>query len=165
MPDVKRILVPTDFSTTSEIAFRYAIDLGRTHGASIHLLHVLEPTSPGAAYPEVFSVEPPALRAPAIDEVMRRLEAMRALSAAARVTTTTEVRVGRPTDDILGVAAARGTDLVVMGTHGRRGVAHLLLGSVAEHVVRAAPCAVLTLREASRVGQLVAQDVGPAVQQ
>ena len=159
MPDVKRILVPTDFSTTSEIAFRYAVDLGRTHGAAIHLLYVLESPSPAAAYPDGFSVDPPRLRAPAIDDAMRRLEAMRTVSAAARVTTTTEVRVGRPTDDILGVAAARGTDLIVMGTHGRRGVAHLLLGSVAEHVVRAAPCAVLTLREASRVGQLVAQAV------
>jgi hypothetical protein len=70
---------------------------------------------------------------------------------AARVTTTTHAQVGQPSRTIVDVAKSRGTDPIVMGTHGRSGFAHFVLGSVAARVVRTAPCAVLTVREASRV--------------
>jgi nucleotide-binding universal stress UspA family protein len=163
MPDVKRILMPTDFSPVSEIAFRYAIDLGRKWGAAVHLLHVLDPPS-SSAYPEGFIAEPPGLHAAAIDEPSHRLKHMLAVSAAAGVTTTLEVRVGRPVRTILDAASARGSDLIVMGTHGRGRVVQLFLGSVAEGVVRSAPCPVLTVREASRVADLMMQDAGVAQQ-
>ena len=68
----------------------------------------------------------------------------------------TEVIVGKPARVIADVARAQGTDLIVMGTHGRTGFAHLMLGSVAERVVRIAPCAVLTVPEASRTADQVA---------
>jgi nucleotide-binding universal stress UspA family protein len=163
MPDVKRILVPTDFSSASDLAFRYALELAARQGATLHLLHVIDESSLAAAFPDGFYVEPPGLRAQAIDEALRRLKIMLATCAETRVTTTTEVRVGRPSATIVDVAASRGTDLIVMGTHGRSGFAHFVLGSVAERVVRTAPCAVLTVRDTAKIadsmmaGELTAQ--------
>lgn len=159
MPDIKRVLVPTDFSAASDIAFRYALDLAAKQQATLHLLHVVDEASLTAAYPDGFYVERPGLRAQVIDDAADRLKGMLAASAAARVTTTTEVRVGRPPRVIVDVAASRGTDLIVMGTHGRSGFAHLMLGSVAERVVRTAPCAVLSVRDTSRVGDLIAEEL------
>ena len=156
MPEIKRVLVPTDFSPASDIAFRYAVDLAARQGATMHLLHVVEESSLAAAYPDGFYVEPPNLRAQVIDESLRRLKAMVATCAEAQITTTTETQVGRSSRTIVDVAKSRGTDLIVMGTHGRSGFAHFVLGSVAERVVRTAPCAVLTVRETSRVAEIVA---------
>jgi nucleotide-binding universal stress UspA family protein len=158
MPDIKRVLVPTDFSPASDIAFRYALDLAGKQHATLHLLHVIEESSIAAAYPDGFYVEPPGLRAQVIDEGIRRLKDMLAACVTARVTTTTEVRIGRPSRTIVDIATSRGTDLIVMGTHGRSGFAHLMLGSVAERVVRTAPCAVLTVRETSRVADLMSEE-------
>ena len=158
MPDIKRVLMPTDFSPASDIAFRYALDLAGNQHATLHLLHVIEESSFAAAYPDGFYVEPPGLRAQVIDEAILRLKEMLAACVTARVTSTTEVQVGRPSRTIVDIAKSRGTDLIVMGTHGRSGVAHFVLGSVAERVVRTAPCAVLTVRETSRVADLVADE-------
>jgi nucleotide-binding universal stress UspA family protein len=162
MPDIKRVLVPTDFSPASDIAFRYAVDLAQRHGASIHLLHVVEESSLAAAYPDGFYVEPPGLRAQAIDEAIGRLKEMLAIAIAVRITTTTEVQVGRAAATIADVAGTRGIDLIVMATHGRSGIAHLVMGSVAEHVVRIAPCAVLTVRDHSRIADAIALSAAEA---
>ena len=78
--------------------------------------------------------------------------------AALPVPATIEVAVGRPARVIIETATNRGTDLIVMGTHGRSGVAHLVLGSVAERVVRTAPCAVLTVRDTSRIADAIATE-------
>jgi len=146
MSRVKRLLVPTDFSATSEIAFNYALDMAARDGASIHLLHVIEDASFAAAYPDGLYVELPGLRDQLIGEAQKRLDAVAAVCAAAKVEAATQVIVGRPSDAITAEANTRGTDLIVMGTHGRGGLAHLLLGSVAERVVRSAACPVLIVR-------------------
>lgn len=139
-----RILVPTDFSGPSDAALEYARTFARTFGGALHLLHVTSHTGiapHGAGDPR--DREPAALkqlRDRITDEDRRR-----------RLT----VRVAEgsdPADKIIRYACTGPVDLIVMGTHGRTGVAHLLMGSVAEHVVRTAPCPVLTMREAPRPG-------------
>ena len=158
MSRVKRLLVPTDFSATSEIAFNYALDMAARDGASIHLLHVIEDASFAAAYPDGLYVELPGLRDQLIGEAQKRLDAVAAACAAAKVEAATQVIVGRPSDAITAEANTRGTDLIVMGTHGRGGFAHLMLGSVAERVLRTAQCPVLIVRDTSRAADIIAAD-------
>jgi nucleotide-binding universal stress UspA family protein len=155
MPQIKRILVPTDFSYTSDLALGYAIDLADKYGASIHLVHVVEAMNFMAAYPDGFFAEVPALRSRLMSDAETRLGAAASRCAAASLAVTTEVTEGRPARMIVQQATDRGTELIVMGTHGRSGVAHLLLGSVAEHVVRTAPCPVFTVRDTARVADAV----------
>jgi universal stress protein A len=151
MPQIKRILVPTDFSHPSDVAVTYAIDLACKYRASIHLVHVMEEMNFMAAYPDGFFAEIPALRDKLRGEAESRLlEAARRCSAVG-IQTTTQVADGRPARVISEQALERGIELIVMGTHGRSGVAHFLLGSVAEHVVRTAPCPVFTVRDTARV--------------
>ena len=156
MPTIRRVLAPTDFSPASDIAFRYALHLAAREGAAIHLLHVVEEPIAAGSYPDGFYTYAPALRAQVIDEAIARLNTVLGSCAIAGVETTTEVLVGKPARVIADVARERGTDLIVMGTHGRTGFAHLMLGSVAERVVRIAPCAVLTVPQTSRTADQVA---------
>lgn len=163
MPDIKRILVPTDFSTISDLAVSYAIDLATRYGASIHLVHVVEEMYFGSAYPDGFFAELPAVRARLIEEAETRLTQAAARCQAAGLAVTTQVAEGRPARIIASMATNRGADLIVMGTHGRSGVAHLVLGSVAEHVVRTAPCPVFTVRDTARVADTLADQTRRAV--
>ena len=158
MSAIKRMLVPTDFSPASDIAFTYALDMAGRQGCGIHLLNVMDDASYAAAYPDGFYSELPAVREEVIEEANSRLNAMAERCKAAGIAATMEVAIGRPARVIVETASARGTDLVVMGTHGRSGVAHLLLGSVAERVVRTAPCAVLTVRDTSRIADILAAE-------
>ena len=158
MPEFKRILLPTDFSATSEIAFNYVLDLAPRKASSVHLLHVIDDASVATAYPDGFYVELPGIRAQLAQEATRRLEEMVECCAGRGVAATASVGVGRPATLILETATNSGTDLIVMGTHGRTGLAHLMLGSVAERVLRVAPCPVLTLRDTARVADLLAAD-------
>lgn len=158
MPKIKRLLVPTDFSNTSDLAVGYAIDLAHRYGASIHLVHVVEDASFMNTYPDGFFAELPALRDRLMAEAEARLTDTVDRCSAASVAVTRQVVDGRPARVIVQIAGERGTDLIVMGTHGRSGVAHLLLGSVAEHVVRTAPCPVFTVRDTARVADAVAAE-------
>lgn len=154
----KRILVPTDFSTCSESAFALAADWAHRFGAELHLLHVVvlfadDPSDPEARFPES-------------EAAYRRLEAaskraLDALTARSEATELTILRTQRyavaPAPEIIAYAAEHDIDLIVLGTHGRRGVRRFLLGSVAEETVRAAPCPVLTVREdaGQRLGRIL----------
>jgi universal stress protein A len=158
MTAIKRMLVPTDFSPASDIAFLYAIDMAAREGSTLHLLHVVDEASFATAYPDGFYVELPGVRAQLSDEANAKLRDMAARCAAANVEATTEVAVGRAARVIAETATARGTDLIVIGTHGRGGFAHLVLGSVTERVVRIAPCAVLTVRDTSRIADAIAAE-------
>ena len=143
-----RILVPTDFSPPSAAALAMAKELAARFGASIQLIHVLEdPYAAGSYAPEVYGYVPAGLRETwqrtAETQLLavlpeREREPFRAKSA---------VVFGSPARTIVEYADTNNFDLIVMGTHGRGGVAHLLLGSVAERVVRTAHCPVLTVRE------------------
>jgi nucleotide-binding universal stress UspA family protein len=150
MSQIQRVLIPTDFSPASALAFEYGLDLARRNRAAVHLLHVIDDSTLTTAYPDGFFVELPGLRVMLIGEASRQLGELVKQAEAAGITPTFEVLIGRPAGAIAEAAAARDSDLIVMGTHGRSGLAHLMLGSVAERVIRLAPCAVLTVRETAR---------------
>lgn len=146
MRPFKTILVPTDFSTAFAPALETAQMLAERFGASLHLLHVVEDPYVAAAWSEAYAAIPD-LREQLRQEAEQRLKEVTA--SLPNLTTSTEVVVGTPAQTIVDVARAQGVDVIVMGTHGRGRLAHLLLGSVAERVVRLAACPVLTVREHS----------------
>jgi universal stress protein A len=159
MTPMKRILVPTDFSATSDIAVEYAIDAARRHGASVHVLHALEDGPYPIVYPDSFAVELAMLRREATEKAEDHLASVARRFESASVPVTTQVIVGHPVQMITRTARDRGVDLIVMGTHGRTGFAHLMLGSVAERVLRTAPCPVLTVRDTARVAEALAGEL------
>lgn len=147
-----RILVPTDFSAPSKAALALAKRIATTSGASLHLMHVIEDPFATAAYATEICAPPPA-GAPEswLQKAKVRLEAQLTPEERASLRSTHLVVFGIPARDIVDHAAANDIDLIVMGTHGRGGVQHLLMGSVAERVVRATPCPVLTVRDTGKV--------------
>ena len=146
MTRITRILVPTDFSATADAALDYASMLADRFGASIELLHVLDdPFVADGMAAEAYISEAPALRTAMLQEARERLR-QRASARTGIPEITTEVLFGHGARTIAEFAAERGTDLIVMGTHGRTGFAHFVLGSVAERLVRTSPCPVLTVR-------------------
>ena len=141
----RRILVPTDFNAPSDAALDCARRLAAGFGASVHLLHVLtEVSGSGEIGSELFVTEPPEARSMRLVDARDRLK--HRITANDRVTlrATSEVIFGSPAQIIVDYAADNQFDLIVMGTHGRTGMAHLLIGSVAERVVRTAGCPVFT---------------------
>ena len=141
---ITRILVPTDFSPHADAALQYAMDLARQWDAAVHLLHVVEdPLAAGVWSSELYTAEIAELHVNLARDAETRLQTYVSGDAAV---VTTEVRRGRAATQILDAAREWGSDLIVMGTHGRTGLAHVVMGSVAEKVVRLAPCPVLTLR-------------------
>jgi nucleotide-binding universal stress UspA family protein len=151
---IKRILVPVDFSKDALNALRYATHLGAALKAEIQLLHVVD-QSYLATTPELMMANPKLAKL--LQEQWQAAEAQLAQVAADLA------RKGRPlrrllkrgsaVQIIVDTAKRSGVDLIVMGTHGRTGVAHALIGSVAERVVRMARCPVLTVRYAPRKRQ------------
>jgi nucleotide-binding universal stress UspA family protein len=145
----RRILVPTDFSEPSDAALAYARVLAGRFGASLHVLHVFEsPFVAGSVSPEVFVDDSPAVQAALFEEAKNRLQHRVTAADREQFGATTEIVSGRSARTIVDYAIGRNMDLIVMGTHGRSGVAHLLMGSVAEKVVRTAACPVMTVRRA-----------------
>jgi nucleotide-binding universal stress UspA family protein len=146
-PTANRILVPTDFSETADAALAYAKELATTLGASLHLVHVFaDPYAVAAGAPDVYSAIPADARERALEEVRERLLERLDANEEVRFRGSRGVVRGMIAPHIVEYARSQDIDLIVMGTHGRRGVAHLLLGSVAEHVLRTAGCPVLTVR-------------------
>jgi nucleotide-binding universal stress UspA family protein len=140
MTNIKRILVPTDFSKQSDKALQYAMDLGQALNAQLYLLHV-----PGKSG-ENFEADFPfgQFESP----IRERFERLASPPQGQQMRTEFAVRIGTPPDAIMRYVGDREIDLIVMGTHGRSGVAHALMGSVAEEVVRQSPCPVLVVRRA-----------------
>ena len=142
---VHRILVPTDFSDHADRAFNYAAELAGLYRASLVIGHVY-------AVPIVYAAGEPIAPAtpPGPAEIEAELDAgLQALVQRARDAGATDVSVaitgGEAAHEIVRVAREQGADLIVMGTHGRTGLRHLVLGSIAEKVVRLAECPVLTV--------------------
>jgi nucleotide-binding universal stress UspA family protein len=147
MAPVIKILVPTDFSETADAALEYAKTLAGQLGASLHLLHVFsDPYAVAANAPDGCAALPPTLRERAREDARECLRKRLTPEEEARFAGTYAIVMGLTARQIVEFADENGMNLIVMGTHGRRGVAHLLLGSVAEHVVRTAACPVLTVR-------------------
>jgi nucleotide-binding universal stress UspA family protein len=133
------ILHPTDFSENSEFAFRVACALARDYNARLVLLHVVPPPM------VIYAGGPvPAETWPSVEEVQEKLRQLE--SQAHRVRVESQVLEGDPVDMILRAAEETHSDVIVMGTHGRTGLSRLLLGSVAEAVIRKAPCPVLSVK-------------------
>ena len=148
MADIRRITYATDFSQASLAAFRPALDLARVTGAELTILHVLP--SPvmlfiegGYVPQEIWDQMDASQRAQAAQEMDRLVK--QAVDAGVRVTTAI-VAGGIPAREIVRTAEESKTDMLVLGTHGRTGVARLFLGSVAAGVVATASCPVLTVR-------------------
>ena len=142
-----RILVPVDFGPASDAALEHARALARAFNAELHLVHVFEdPLLTGAVTAETFVPVEPETRAALMEEAQERLAHRIRPDDRETLGASGEIVTGSPASAITDHAARVGASLIVMGTHGRGGVAHLLLGSVAERVVRSAPCPVLTVR-------------------
>jgi nucleotide-binding universal stress UspA family protein len=148
MTTYRRILVPVDFSPSSDHALAAALDLAGKLGARLFLLHVVPIPLPGW---EVYGHEfaPEQLIEKGREGAERELGALAAARSSGAVPIEPLVRVGMPFLEIIAAAREIGADLIVMGTHGRTGLAHVLIGSVAERVVRGSPCPVLTVRHPS----------------
>jgi nucleotide-binding universal stress UspA family protein len=144
---LKNILVPTDFSDTSANAVRYAKAFAETFQASLHLLHVVEELLVYAWTPPEGSI-PLAADIRADLEVRTREQLHKLLTDAERERFHAHflALTGSPFVEIVRYAKEQDIDLIIMGTHGRGPIAHMLMGSVAEKVVRKAPCPVLTVR-------------------
>lgn len=139
---LKRILVPIDFSDCSKKALAYAVPFAREYKAAITLLHVIPINYSVGEYgggqyieTEMRESSEKELAKLVVDDVAENVE------------TETAVRVGSPTTQIVEVAKSIPADIIVISTHGHTGLKHVFLGSVAEHVVRCAPCPVLVVRE------------------
>jgi nucleotide-binding universal stress UspA family protein len=139
MLPISAILHPTDFSQCSDDAFRLACSLAKVHGARLIVLHVRE--IPIADYDE-FGHSP---EHPKSDEAIHE-QLNRMIRAQSTVSVEHLLGTGGPADEIVRIANEIPCDLIVMGTHGRTGLGRLLMGSVAEKVVRKAPCPVLTIK-------------------
>jgi len=140
-----RIVVPTDFSSCADAAWDIALRAARGFGAEVILVHVVVDIprfAEGATGTDLRDTLDGARRW-AERELEQRVLAARASGLSARGL----VRTGEPGREILDVAAGEGADLVVIGTHGRGGLERALLGSVADGVIRQAPCPVLSVRE------------------
>jgi universal stress protein A len=145
---MKTIVVPIDFSECSAKALKYAIPFAQQHGASIALVYVVE--TPAYAANEYGGLEFARLE----DELKRNgekeLRALAKREAVPNLQMTTMLRRGAASNEIVKAASELSAELIVVSTHGRTGLKHVLLGSVAEHLVRNAHCPVLVVREQER---------------
>jgi nucleotide-binding universal stress UspA family protein len=142
--DWKSICCPIDFSDASRAAMEVAADLAQRFGATLTLLHAYP--VPGYTFPDGSVVASPRMLQELADQAARHVGQWKAEAeqmGAPKV--SAETLVGEPASEIVSYARERGVDLLVLGTHGRTGIEHALMGSVAERVVRRARCPVLTV--------------------
>lgn len=145
MKRLKKILFPTDFSTCARQAAAHVAHLAQKFSAEVHMIHAV------VLFREEMQGPFPGAEELAVkleEEAARRMEKHGGMSAVDRKhLKTAQIRSISPAEAILRYSSEKEMDLIVMGTHGRRGIEHLLLGSVTEEVVRQAPCPVFTIRE------------------
>jgi len=151
MITLKRILVTTDFSEPSNAAFTYGRELARRFGAKLHVLHVAEDIFLTTFGAEACTAVSGDLQQQIVESAQKQLEDMvGAVGESAPAATIAVVTASSAAFAIVNYAKHHQIDLIVMGTHGRGALAHLVMGSVAERVVRLAPCPVLTVRHPER---------------
>jgi len=147
MIKLDRILVPTDFSDYSSPALKYGCAIAARFDSELHLLHVVP--DPAMLVPEAaaFSVESMQAQTDALkQEAQNSLTSLPADGWSDGKPIVREVRIGAAFLEIIDYAREKDIDLIVIGTHGRSGLMHVLMGSVAERIVRKAPCPVLTVK-------------------
>ena|SRR5690554_6521534 len=145
-PDIKKVLVPIDFSDYSKSSLKYAVNFAKHFNASLILVYIIEPI----VYPPDFSMGQIAIPSPGLEMDKRANEELNKLAEKeipSDVQVKKIIKTGKPFVEIIETAADEDVDLIIIATHGHSGVEHILFGSTAEKVVRKAPCPVLTLRE------------------
>lgn len=143
---INKVLVPIDFSDYSKSALRYAVNFAKSFNAEIILIYVVEPV----IYPPDFSmgqIAMPSINTEWDDRAKDELQKLAKSEIIGAVKVKTIIKTGKPFVEIIETAKEENVDLIIIATHGRSGVEHILFGSTAEKVVRKAPCPVLTLRE------------------
>jgi nucleotide-binding universal stress UspA family protein len=146
---IQNVMVATDFGEAANAALRYGRALAGRFGATLHVVHIVEPSFAG------FGVETYVPLLPDVDGALeesarRRLNSLIESAGNGPRTLATALPSSVPPVAIIDYARDHDIDLIVMGTHGRGGLAHLVMGSVAERVVREAPCPVLTMKQSER---------------
>lgn len=142
--DWKRICCPIDFSDASRAAMEIAADLAKRGGGELVLLHSYP--IPGYTFPDGSVVASPRMMQELAEGAQRHLDEWQRDAEALGARVTTEKAIGEPSAEIVHYADEHAIDIVVLGTHGRTGLEHALMGSIAERVVRKAHCPVLTVR-------------------
>ncbi len=151
MIEIKKILLPTDFSDTSKEALKYAVSLAGEYGARLTVLHVInrQLLTEGLNLPRVISME--ELETEMKKEAARQMAAfLKEAREAEGIKPLTVILDGVPAAEITRYAKDEDVDLIVIGTHGRGAIEHMLFGGTAEKVVRKAPCPVLLVKPAQR---------------
>jgi len=146
MIQIERVLCPIDFSDNAQIALRYAISFADKFGAQLHLVNVVQDLI--AMVPEPGLAFPPSgnYMGEMVDSAEKGLAALPGEMSDKVTDIVRSVQQGPPFLEIIRYAKEHNIDMIVMSTHGRSGLAHILMGSTAEKVVRKAPCPVLTVR-------------------
>lgn len=145
----KSICCPIDFSDASRAAMEVAADLARRFGATLTLVHAYP--VPGYTFPDGSVVASPRMMQELADQAARHLgEWQRQAEGLGAPSVKSETLVGEPAGEIVAYARDHSVDLLVLGTHGRTGLEHALMGSIAERVVRRARCPVLTVHPQGR---------------
>jgi nucleotide-binding universal stress UspA family protein len=148
-PEIKKVLVPIDFSDYSKSSLKYAVNFAKHFQASLILIYVVEPV----IYPPDFSMGQIAIPAAGLEMDKRAKEELDKLAQkeiSSDVSVQKIVKTGKPFIEIIETASEENVDLIIIATHGHTGVEQILFGSTAEKVVRKAPCPVLTLREPAK---------------
>jgi universal stress protein A len=143
---LKKVIVPVDFSDCSEKTVRYALAFAEGSKAEVVFVHIVEPYTPT---PEMLLIDVASIESAAhrtAKKLLRRIVAKSELITQC----SSEIRIGKPWVEIIRLAKELDADLIVVSTHGRTGLAHVLLGSTAEQIVRHAGCPVLVVREKER---------------
>lgn len=145
-PNIKKVLVPIDFSDYSKNSLRYSINFIRCFRAELILIYVVEPV----IYPPDFSMGQIAVPAVDVEVDKRASEELKKLAKTEvppDMNVRTIIKTGKPFVEIVETAAEEDIDLIIIASHGRSGMEHILFGSTADKVIRKAPCPVLTLRD------------------
>ena len=145
MQTFKAILIPMDFSAASERALQYGRDIAEVFDASLHVLHVLEHPIGPAAFMNLYGTLPAGYFESRERQARTRLEALLTDEHKAKCSAVLVTRMGHVAEEILDYLKEQPIDLVVMATTARSGVSRLIVGSVADTIVREAPCPVLTV--------------------
>lgn len=154
MKTIKHILTATDFTAPSERAVRVATELATTYKASLTILYVFE--NPRGLYTNTALYSDDMVE-PVLEDAESRLSELLSSISKEISEATARIRQGNPHEEILSAARESGVDLIVIGTHGRTGIARAVLGSVAEKVVRLSPVPVLTVRQSEEQTTVVAK--------
>ncbi|GAN32826.1 MAG: universal stress protein [Candidatus Brocadia sp. AMX2] len=144
MINIKNILCPIDYSVYSEMALKYAIEFAEKYLAKLYLIHVLDIRIYDINDPDLYNVT--IVDAEMINKLRERLLKCVNEDTKGRISVEAVIIQGIPFAEIIKASKEYKIDLIVIGTHGRTGLSHAIMGSVAEKVVRKAPCPVLTIR-------------------